>query len=509
MEESRTLFGSLSNTISVYRRPILFICCLILVISTRIGYLVGPIDDPHAWRQCDTANYALAFYRDGIDLLRPSVCWMGDYRTVILEFPFPEAVMALTYKIFGPHLCFARIITLLFFGGSAVYFYYIVKYLFHTRLAFMATAVYIVLPLSIFYSRAVHIDFFAVFFAHAMTYYLIRGYEDCSIRYTFAGMMAGCLAFMVKAPYVFYFVIPISVLVIKARRARNLIVLCAAVLMPVLVFFLWRQHVAAVNGAAPDWFFIPGYMKFLNMNNWYFGPLSMRWDLSVWERIFQRFYQDIASKTGTWLFVFGLIASIVRARSYGIRSVWFAWMWLGGVIVYLATFLNLNYVHDYYQIPFLAIVALFIGIAFDTIYGVFNSYTQRFGWLPSFCIYLILAYNCISYAELNYFWTDEIRIEAGRIIERVTPPGSIVIAAPDIPGTDCRDPRLLYRAKRNGWSVYERYLSKKLIADLKTCGAQYLTLVTKWPDDVRATYGYPADIYPLKMRPWKVFVCKL
>ena len=122
-------------------------------------HFAGSIDEPHSWRQCDTANYALAFYKEGIRLLRPSVCWMGSYKTVILEFPFPEALMALMYHILGYHLYLARVVTFLFFAGSAIYLYFIVCYVLRKRLAMIATAVYMILPLSLFYSRAVHVDF--------------------------------------------------------------------------------------------------------------------------------------------------------------------------------------------------------------------------------------------------------------------------------------------------------------------------------------------------------------
>lgn len=509
MKQSKSKTQFFSNIVSENRKIILFACCLLILIGPRLPHITGPIDDPHSWRQCDTANYAFAFYHDGIDLLRPSVCWMGDYKTVILEFPFPEMLMAMVYSVFGSGLFIARIITLIFFAGSAIYLYLIVKSLFFDRIALLATAIYLILPLSLFYSRAIHIDFYAVFFAHAMTYYLIRGYEEPSIRYAIVGMIAGCMAFLTKAPYAFYLVLPISVLVIIRYKPRYALVLVAAVGVPVLVFSLWRLHVNAVNEAAPDWFFIPGYMKFVNMEGWYYGPLNMRWNPHVWKTILERFQNEVGNQVGIWLFVIGLITSLVRRRYYGFKSVWFAWMWLGGVFSYLAIFLNLNYVHNYYQIPFLAIVSLFMAISLDTIYEISRRYILRFAWVPVFSIYFVLGYYCVSYAEAKYFGHDSIRIEAGDIIQRVTPENSIIIAAVDMPGTDCRDPRLLYRAKRNGWSVYERHLSRELITALKTQGAQYLAVVTKMRDKAKEICGQEVDIYALRKRPWRVVICKL
>jgi len=70
-----------------HRNSVLTAAFLVLLILPRIQHLIGPIDDPHSWRQCDTAQYAYAFYQNGTDLLRPSVCWMGNHKTVILEFP--------------------------------------------------------------------------------------------------------------------------------------------------------------------------------------------------------------------------------------------------------------------------------------------------------------------------------------------------------------------------------------------------------------------------------------
>src|SRR5437773_2375836 len=67
----------------------------------RLAHMGGPIDEPNAWRQADTAQYARAFFEDGIDLLRPSVCWLGPHRTLALEFPLPEAITALGYGAIG------------------------------------------------------------------------------------------------------------------------------------------------------------------------------------------------------------------------------------------------------------------------------------------------------------------------------------------------------------------------------------------------------------------------
>ncbi len=501
------LFREIKAVVYDHPRPFLAAVLLAILLAPRVAHLAGPIDEPHSWRQCDTANYALAFHQEGINLLRPSVCWMGGYKTLVMEFPLPEALMAWMYNSFGCHLYLARLVTLLFFAGSALYLYLIVRHALYERLALIATSVYVVLPLSLFYSRAVHVDFFAVFFSHAMTYHLLRASERTSYGHGMAGLIAGTLAFLIKAPYAVYFALPLLALAVGRQGFRRVLFLAIGLGVPVLAFLAWRGYAEAINGAAPEWGFIPGYIKFVKMSGWYYGPPAMRFDLSVWGTLLARLKSDVAAGAGFWLLVGGVSLSFAALLKNRSRGDLFLVSWLLGVLLYVAIFLNLNFIHDYYQIPLLAIGSIFIGIAIELPIRLFRHRGVRFAWIVSLLLYALTALNSFTYAEGNYFKLDTIRIEAGRIIDRHTPTGALIIAAPDIQ-TDCRDPRLLYRAKRNGWSIYKKELSSGLVATLQGVGARYLVVVSQ-DEDVGEVYGYRADSYPLGEKPWKVFIAAL
>jgi hypothetical protein len=233
----------------------------------------------------------------------------------------------------------------------------------------------------------------------------------------------------------------------------------------------------------------------------------MRWNLAVWQKLFGRFIYEVASPAGTGLFFVGASLSFVRLLKGRSEADLFLWTWLLGVLSYVVVFLNLNFIHDYYQIPLLAIVSIFIAIAIELPIRSFGRPTRRFAWVLSLFLYGLVGVNSLIYAESHYYKLDSIRIEAGTIIERHTPPDTLIIAAPDIP-TDCRDPRLLYRAKRNGWSVYKGQLSPSLITTLQGLGAQYLAVVARVAD-VAELYGYRVNVYPLSNRDWKVLIAKL
>ena len=141
-----------------------FVLLVFLLITTRLFHFPSEIDGPHTWRQAETAQYIYSYVNEGINILKPSVCWMGGHKTLLLEFPLPEAAIAVLYNIFGNHLWIARFFFLCFFSISAYYFYKSLKLIFSDFVPEIATLIYCSLPLSLFYSRAIHIDFFAIAF---------------------------------------------------------------------------------------------------------------------------------------------------------------------------------------------------------------------------------------------------------------------------------------------------------------------------------------------------------
>lgn len=106
----------------------LFIAALI---AQRFFHFASVIDEPHAWRQFDTLYYAFDFYKNGFNILKPSVCWLGGYKTLILEFPLISYLIAIFYYVFTPSIFFARLIPLLFYLGSVYFLYRIVRFLYY------------------------------------------------------------------------------------------------------------------------------------------------------------------------------------------------------------------------------------------------------------------------------------------------------------------------------------------------------------------------------------------
>lgn len=441
-------------------RRLWFSLLLALLLGQRLLHFGPALDEPHVWRQMDTAHYARAFAEEGFDLLRPSVCFLGAHKTLALEFPLPEAVMALAWRLVGTtDLWVARGVSLLFFVAALAYAHGLFAVAWDADLARWATLVYASSPLALFYSRAVHIDFFALACVHAVAFHALRGVRDerrSDLIWAAAWLLP---ALLVKAPYVLP-VVPLAAWAAH-ERARLVWLLKSAVLaLPALgALVAWNAHSAALHAAAPDWSVIADYHRFEQRATWYVGTLAQRLDAGTWATLAGRGLRDVVGPSALPLLLIGLAGLRREAR----RGAWLAWA--GGGALYLGLFYNLNLQHDYYQLPLLAPAALLSGWAL-------RALERARSWRLALAVCALLAAGQSAWSEARYYRVPRVPLAAGEQIRRHTPQGALVIAVWQ--GLDARAPLVLYPAHRYGWSVREEFLNDAVVERLRRDGATQL-----------------------------------
>jgi hypothetical protein len=446
----------------------------VALLAVRLPHLGGPLDDPHSWRQCDTAFYSLDFLRRGIDLFHPSVCWLGAHRTLIFEFPLPEAMSAMLYRAFGPDPFWDRLVALGFFVVSAAYLRAFTGLIVERRVSWLVTLAYLAFPLGQFYSRAAHVDFAALAFAHGFLYHAAVAVRGGSLGHAGLAAASGALAAMIKAPYLVPVLGPLALVVWDRRGPRSIALSGGALLAAGVAFVAWRRHVDAVNGAAPDWSFLPGFYKEVNPLWWYVGDLAQRLEIGNWIKLARRALFEILTPLGALL---ALLAWLPRgARNAGPGPLAVALAWTAATLLYLAVFFPLNVIHNYYQTPFLAPLALLVGLGGAAVW----ERLPRLGAsrLPSgalaFAGFLVAA--VLSVSSLGYYRVDWLRVEAGRLIAAETPRDDLVVVADH--GSGYSDPRLLHRADRLGWPLAIADLDPDRLARLAGLGARWVAVVT-------------------------------
>ncbi len=475
-----------------------FFIIIALLMCIRLFHLSKEIDEPHSWRQCDTANYIDDFYKNGIDLLHPTVCWMGSRDTVILEFPLPEAIVATTYFVTGKSVLVARIVFLLFFSVSVIYLYKLVKIIVDEHLARLSLICYLSLPLSFYYSRAIHIDFFVIALCHAMVYCILRSVSAKSPLLLLVSSALLCVILLIKPPYVFYWSIPLFYWIYRNGKWTMILKYSLAFLPPVLVFGIWQVYSNTINSRSPDLSYIMGYRPMTASVTWYFGTIAQRMSLYSWKVLLQRGVLEVTGLGGIVLFLAGL--NDLKKVKHHVMIL----LWLIAVAVYVLTFFNLNLVHNYYQLPLLAPASVVMGLGLEYIH-------KNFHVSLIFPIVLMLSINLV-YSEQSYYTIRNDEIEMAQIIRSHTRLNSKVIVTNE--KMDCRNPRLLYRSERKGWSVEELALNSIALDRLeKEQGADYWIYVGsdlplhKIKDFL---FKHPtSDLYPLKNDNRKVYIFDL
>jgi len=155
------------------------IVILIVMVCTRLPYLANhPAEAGERWRQPDTHSMIVNLIEDSFNVFRPQLNYDGPKPNYAeLEFPVYAFVSAVLYLIFGESFIIPRLISLVFFTLSAYYLYLLMRKYFSFTISVLSMAIYSLLPISLFYSRAIIPDPSMMFFLISGYYYFTKWYE--------------------------------------------------------------------------------------------------------------------------------------------------------------------------------------------------------------------------------------------------------------------------------------------------------------------------------------------
>ena len=446
----------------LFQRKHLIFWILLVIAVSRLFHFGNIVDEPHAWRQYDTKQYIEGYYYDGNSFLEPSVCWMGGHETLVLEFPLPEYIIAQLYSVFGPELWVARTFFMVFFLLTCLYLFKALKVIFDDWVPELATIIFGFTPLSIFYSRAIHIDFFALFFAFAMLYYLLIAIKHQKMSSFWIALAFSIVAFVEKAPYVFYLAFPLLVFAVQQKQLLWILKRAIFFVIPIVGLFAWNNFAIHTNSNIPDWYFIPGFNKFTEMTYWYFGTWEQRMNSEFTLRILGRLKDEILGLTG--MIVFGVGLLFYKKQS----TYWFVMSWLFGAFIYAFIFFNLNIHHNYYQIPFIAPFAIIAAMGIQKVVQLFTGKGLKVQLVSALSVVLIYVGLSINYAEENYYVQNTEFESIAKMLKQHTKRDDLVVFS--YGGLTPQCPLILQPAQRKGWSIPQEFLMKFIIESLRKDG---------------------------------------
>jgi hypothetical protein len=322
----------------------------------------------------------------------------------------------------------------------------------------------------------------------ALVYFLEYARDD-SMRKLILGSACLTIACLLKLPAVFVGT-AIAVGLVQARGwqvFRDPRVWVAGV-MPLLITAGWYWHAHEIftrTGltmgilGAPTKF----YPAFISPGPW--PSIYSKWSTSTlladpefYRRMFMRFYHLLLLPVG---FVGAVIGAVVwRGRGWVVLAVW-----LIANVIFLFIAGEVHRVHEYYQLPFVVIGAVYFGaIAWPIFDGEWIAAHVGRGVIP-----LVATSAALVVAGLASFYASGVTeshfaprdmavrmLQAGQAIDAVAPDNDLAIVVDDY---GIMSPILLYFAHLKGWSFDPGDISPQVIDNLRRFGARYF-VTTQW-----------------------------
>ncbi|RJE47757.1 dolichyl-phosphate-mannose--protein mannosyltransferase [Dehalobacter sp. MCB1] len=194
-------------------KTILFFLLTFILLLRLYHINVGPVEIEESWRQADTASIARNFAGYDFHPFHPNLNYDGPFPNIpALEIQVTTYLIAILYKVFGYHYFLARAVPIAFFLISALYLYLLARLYLGRNGAAYSLLIYGILPINLYYSRAIMPESAALMFWIGGFYYFNRwiinqndhDYSDLQSKYGLLILSSFFLAFaiMTKPPVI-------------------------------------------------------------------------------------------------------------------------------------------------------------------------------------------------------------------------------------------------------------------------------------------------------------------
>lgn len=159
----------------------------------------------NAWRQSDTYSIALNYIQYDMNLLHPQLNYDGvadNYAQLELQIlPYLTVIFYKITGIISPLV--ARSFSLVFFVGSAIFLYLLMRRTVSIIPAIMGLCIYLALPLSFLLAPSIQPESCTLFFYCGGVYFLYRFYESKKSGFAITASAMTALAIIEKTPAAF------------------------------------------------------------------------------------------------------------------------------------------------------------------------------------------------------------------------------------------------------------------------------------------------------------------
>jgi 4-amino-4-deoxy-L-arabinose transferase-like glycosyltransferase len=417
---------------------------LISALLLRLKGINNPLLDDHAWRQADTAAMATHMSEQLTNfpgVFFPHLSYDGTVpQKVELEFPFLPYLLACTWSILGWSDVWGRLWSVLFSVLTVWGIYDLTGRIFSERVAFLASAIYAVMPLSVYFGRVIMPEPAAQFFSIWAFDLLWRWRSSPKFDKLLGAGLLLSAAVLAKLPQLMLFPVALFLGFWPLRRSalRSMMIYSLLALFLPVVYYTW-VHLGSEHNSQ----FVSGIFS---------GQV-------VQAKVF--YWDELRENLGRSGFTFPVI---LLALTGGLRLVFSPSLARSGLVVWLLVcLLYIGIVCsriplDYYLVPVFPLAAILCAVALDIIYDIP-------GTVAGIIFVCLLCFYTVQTLVPKYSWDNSYLVQA-EWIKQHTPAQSNIVLSDYFPMT-------FYYARRVGFRLLEAD-DRKALAQLDVLPAQYL-----------------------------------
>ena len=418
-----------------------------------------PIDD-HNWRQVDTAAVARNFQNESTNILQPRVDIRGYHSGITgMEFPFYNYVLFIFNTAFGYQHWHGRVLTLVFACIAIGFYYALISRRYSKVIANFSVGVLAFMPLFFNFAKSIQPDIMMVMFGIITLYYTQKYSEKLNNISFYLAAIFLSITMLIKIPAVFI-ILPMALLLgkkgIKSIFVKDKILfLTLVVFLPVVGWYLYSDFLS----------------KHYGLGSYFYGDISIAKSLAL--SATKGFWNTIRGYILPVSFPLGMIYIIIFIGFMATmaKKDYFPASWAAAFLTFIGLFSIKSFYHNYYSLPLIPPIALFIGIALEWIYKNLKKENKKIALLFVIIIsafagyYTLKTFRSYSQPKLPYSYLNLENIANNNIGKN-----DLIITNFD------NNPVILYFSNRKGWSLGEFMYSNKIISGYKDVGAKYLLL---------------------------------
>lgn len=400
-----------------------------------IGITQPPAEVSHNWRQTTVCMVARNFLEVDANILFPRIDMAGTKSGITgMEFPLLNYLIYLLSTVFGYAHWYGRLINLIITSVGILFFGKLVKEFTSPQTALFSVIVLLNSSWLIF-GRKIMPDTFSLSLMLIGVYYGYRYLTLGGLKHLLFYcllLIAGCLA---KLPSIIIVAFLTPSLLQKPIYSKKKIVLITASifsLLPVIWwYFIWTPYLVKTY---EFWHFFMGMSVSEGLNQ----------VLTNFDRVFFHFYFSALKWVGFGLYACGLVI-ITLKKDFRVLTVF------GASSILLIALMSKSgfvfYIHDYYILPFVPIMALMAGITMNTI--------SKKTWQIALILLLMADGIGNQYHDWRIKDTYRYKLKLEEYSNRISNQNDLIAI------NSGENPSDMYFAHRKGWMVSANFYDHK------------------------------------------------